>query len=297
MCRPYLIHVHRNRAGLSLLEVLVACGILVLGLTGIAAILPAAASRLGQATHADRGGILAANAYAEVMTRGLASSDLFSSGTRACVFGSGSSAPAASSSAGAVLAVANSGTLAARIDTSRGFLLQDDLVFIPSTTSDRPLNAFESATSPQRRFNNGICWGAMLSTGTVQAAPGTPATLSIAVFRRAPAAMPGLTLTGSVGATTFQFTTGTANGLRDEGTRKQFLAPCGHVLAVTRPPQWLRVQSSWTTPGPIVSGTENPAGRRSFVVLDRNPMTSGTTLPVVGFDQLLRVDHYPVTLD
>jgi hypothetical protein len=46
-----------------------------------------------------------------------------------------------------------------------------------------------------------------------------------------------------------------------------------------------------------VSGTENTGGRRSFVVLDRNPIVSGTTMPVVGFDQLLRVDQYSVTLD
>jgi len=45
--------------------------------------------------------------------------------------------------------------------------------------------------------------------------------------------------------------------------------------------------------------TEDTRFRRSFVVLDPNPITSGTTeeLRVVGFEGLLRVDHYPVTLD
>jgi hypothetical protein len=33
------------------------------------------------------------------------------------------------------------------------------------------------------------------------------------------------------------------------------------------------------------------------VVLDPNPLTSGTTVNVIGFDGLLRVDHHPVTLD
>jgi len=50
-------------------------------------------------------------------------------------------------------------------------------------------------------------------------------------------------------------------------------------------------------PGPITSGSENVGGRRSFVVLDPNPLTSGTTLRVIGFDGLVRVDQYPVTLD
>ncbi|MFM8985733.1 MAG: hypothetical protein ACKONH_06710, partial [Planctomycetia bacterium] len=87
MSHTSVTSVRESRAGLSLLEVLVACGILVIGLTSIAAILPAAGSRLTQASQADRGGTLAANAYAEMVNRGLIAADLFSSGTRACVFG------------------------------------------------------------------------------------------------------------------------------------------------------------------------------------------------------------------
>jgi hypothetical protein len=300
MLAPTTTAVCRARAGLSLLEVLVACGILVLGLTGIAAILPAAASRLGQATQADRGGILAANAHAEVMNSGLAAADLFSSGTRACVFGQGlglvtTVTVPGSGTASQVLAAAT-GVLGNRIDTTRGFLLPDDLVYNSNNVSELPLNVFESGSTAQRAFNTGICWGAMLAASG-SAGPGVSATLSVAIFRRPTPAFTGLALSGSVGTTTFRLTTGAANGVRDEGTRKQFLGPCSHVLAITRPPQWLRVQSSWTAPGPIVSGTENAAERRSFVVLDRNPMTSGSTLPVIAFDQLLRVDHYPVTLD
>ena len=290
----------RPRAGLSLLEVLVACGILVLGLTSIAAILPAASSRLGQATQADRGGSLAANAYAEVMNGGLAATALFSSGTHACVFGEAlrlvpTVTVPGSGTASQVLAAAT-GALGNRFDTTRGFLLPDDLIYTSSNLSDLPLNLFESGSTSQRAFNPGICWGAMLATGE-PAAPGGSATLSIAIFKRPAPVFAGLALSGTVGANTFRLTTGGTNGVRDEGTRKQFLAPCGQVLAITRPPQWLRIQSSWTTPGPIVNGTENAAARRSFVVLERNPMTSGTALPVIAFEQLLRVDHYPVTLD
>lgn len=287
---PAATAVRRARAGLSLLEVLVACGILVVGLTSIAAVLPAAGSRLGQAAQADRGGTLVANAYAEAMTRGLVAADMFSQPFKACVFGPGlDAAPAV---AGDALASA-SGVLSARINTARGFLLDDDLTYTASTASDLPLNVVPSGT---RGFNEGLCWGGMIAC-LGNAVSGLPATLSIAVFKKAPLPPTALTLTGSVGVTTFQLTTGTANGLIDEGTRKQFLTPCGYVLTTVPFPQWLRVQSSWTVPGPIVSGSENVTGRKSYVVLERNPLVSGSTLPVLGFEQLLRVDQFPVTLD
>lgn len=293
MHRPSATADHRHRAGLSLLEVLVACGILVVGLTSIAAILPAAGSRLGQATQADRGGVLAANAYAEVMSRSLVAADVFSVNNKACVFGK--ELGELPTVAGAVTAVA-SGTLSQRIDPVNGFLLEDDLVYTTGTASDLPVNAFQSAASPIRRFNEGLCWGGMIAcAGNAQM--GTQATLSIAVFSKEGGPPRAITLTGPVGSNILQYSTGAANGVADEAARKQVLPACSYVLTTTNPPQWLRINASWTNPGPIVSGTENPAGRLSFIVLDRNPMTSGTTLAVVGFEQLMRVDQYPVTLE
>jgi hypothetical protein len=292
VCRSSVIDLHNSRAGLSLLEVLVACGILAIGLTSVAALLPAASSRFGQAAQADRGGVLAANAYAEVMTRGLVAADMFSVPTRACVFGNGlGSVPTVA----ATVAAAASSELGIRMSGTNGFLFDDDLVYATGTASALPVNTFESATSPLRRFNQGLCWGAMIS-GSVNAAPGAAATLSIAVFKKAPAVR-ALTLTGTAGATMLRFVTGTATGLVDEATTKRFMPPCAYVLAVTSPPQWLKVDSSWTLSGTMVSGKEDARSRRSFVVLDSNPMTSGTTLSVVGFDQLLRVDRYSVTLE
>jgi hypothetical protein len=47
----------------------------------------------------------------------------------------------------------------------------------------------------------------------------------------------------------------------------------------------------------MVSGTENVNSRRSFVVLEPAPQFTGTTIRVVGFDGLLRVDQHPVTLE
>ncbi len=292
-----------SRAGVSLLEVLVACGILVIGLTSIAAILPAAGSRLTQASQADRGGTLAANAYAEMVNRGLIAADLFSSGTRACVFGRAlqavptvsATAPGVSVSGSSVTAVP-SAVLGTRINSTRGFVLEDDLVFASGTAADAPANQFESGTTSIRAYNEGVCWGAMLAC-TGSAAAGVPATLSIAIFKKEPGLPAGLVLTGPAGNNMLQYTTGPLNGVVDEATRKLYLPACSYVLAMTNPPQWLRVHASWTMSGTTVSGTENTFTRRSFVVLDRNPTTSGTTMPVVGFDQLLRVDQYSVTLD
>ncbi len=272
-----------------------ACGILVIGLTSIAAILPAAGSRLGQAAQADRGGVLAANAYAEVVSRGLIAADVFSVPGKACVFGKELAELPTVGTAGTVTAVA-SGTLATRIDTANGFLLEDDLFYTSGTASDLPVNAFQPANGSIRRFNEGLCWGGMIAcAGNAQM--GTPATLSIAVFKKDAGSPAPLTLTGSVGVSMFQVTTGTLNGLVDESTRKQYLPACGYVLVTKSPPQWLRVQSSWTLPGPIVSGTEDARLRKSYVVLSGTPITSGSTLPVIGFEQLLRVDQYPVTLE
>lgn len=76
------------RRGFTLLEVLVACGILVVALASIAAMLPAAASRLGDAMDADRSASAMAVAFSELQVRRLNSGTLFPvSGTAAVVFG------------------------------------------------------------------------------------------------------------------------------------------------------------------------------------------------------------------
>ena len=246
------------RAGLSLLEVLVAGGILAIGLASVSALLPAASARLGQATEQDRAGILAANARSECVNRGLVAADIFSSATTACVFGE------LAGLSGTGIAGA-SAALAQRTGTS----------------------AFQLADDPAFR------WGAMLAPASGTAAAGLPATLSIAVFRGAPTISGTIRLTGGTSSPLFQLASGDV--IRDEANRRRFLPACSHVLTLTNPPRWVRVTSSWTMPRPLTSGT-------SFVVLDPNPLTSGTTVSgttvtVIGFDGLLRVDHHPVTLD
>lgn len=287
---PFISSSHRHRTGLSLLEVLVACGILVIGLSSIAALLPAAGSRLAQASLEDRAGVAAANAYAEVVNRGLLTWRILTGSATANPVVFGKVLPNTGST------LLTSGSTGDLIDPTRGFVLEDDLVYKPPTIADTPNNSFASGMTGPREFREAICWGAMLAPTSYPAAAGSPATLSIAVFKKEGSAQQ-ITLTGSVGLTMMQYTTGSLNGIADEATRKSLLPGCTFVLAATSPPRWLRVAASWTNAGPIVSGTEDVTKRASYVVLDVNPMSSGTTLPVIAFENIMRLDQYLLTLD
>jgi Tfp pilus assembly protein PilV len=303
MCPP-----PRDRAGrdgITLLEVLVACGILVVGLAGIAAVLPAAGSRLAQAKLEDRAGAAAANAYAEIVNRDLIAVDLFGSGTtKACVFGQTLPTLATTVTASNFIVSATSTVLQTRIDSTRGFQVEDDLVYKSPTTADTPNNSFMNGVVGPREYRSGVCWGAMLAPPHYPAAAGGVATLSIAVFKK-PGNSKLLTLTGTP-EPMFQYTTGAGNGIADEADRKQFLTGCSSVLALPKtastPPVWVKITSSWTNPGP--GSPEISAQRKSYIVLDLAALGSGTTnlissgsMTVIGFGNLIRVDQYPVTLE
>ena len=287
--------IRHCRAGVTLLEVLVACGILVVGLASVASILPAAGTRLAQATLEDRVGTAAANAYADIVNRGLVAADIFGSGTtKSAAFGQTlpALATAASSSNFIVSSYAAAPTLAlARLDDSRTTFLEDDLVYQPAGLADTPVSSFFSGTSP-REFKSGVCWGAMLAPDSFPAAPGVVATLSVAVFRK-PGDIASLVLTG-----TGVYQCSPADSATAEIFRKQYLPGCGYVLALpttaSATPKWIKITSSW-----IASGT-GPVN----VVLDLFPLGSGTanlissgSMQVVAFENLQRVDQYPVALE
>jgi hypothetical protein len=336
----------RRPAGLTLMEVLISCGVLAIGLAGVAALLPAAGSRFAQATQADRAGFLAASVRAELVNRGLVAADVVVSGTRDPVISGTSTltpSPTPAAACGEVITALNTistllrtGTnstapqrrnwhwffahsplVSQRLDTGangRGLFLDDDLVYATSSTSATPINSI--AADGGRAFTTGLRWGATLIPTSGLASPGTPATLSVVVFRKASQARE-FVITGSDTSAMLSCTSvlstgtaavlqsGTANAVAIDAARRLVLQPCSSVLVLGNPPRWVRVAASWTRPGfvvnsgTVVSGTENPSARRSFVVLDPNPIQSSTTqeIRIVGFDGLLRVDHYPVTLD
>jgi hypothetical protein len=315
-----------SRHGITLLEVLVACGILVVGLASVASILPAAGTRLSQAAIEDRIAAMAANARADVANRGLVSTSIFQPAVngqnnprlKACVFGAIADSIDLTGTGATFIDRPDNSSLYDRIDQARGFLGEDDLVFGAPAGSDTPINQFANAgASGPRLYREGICWGAMLSPLSGSAAPGGQAVLSIAVFAKPFVSGSTLVLTGaSVSPTTFQYTSGAAAGMVDEDVRKLFLTGCTYVLALptngaTRVPRWAKVVSSWTQPGPLdtVSGRENATLRTSYVVLDLDSLgpnatqnyttsTSGTTsITVLVFQNLARVDEYLVTLE
>jgi hypothetical protein len=86
--------------------------------------------------------------------------------------------------------------------------------------------------------------------------------------------------------------------------RKQFVPGCGYVIALPTAapamPKWVRVTSSWTN--------SEPTGDVAYVALDLDALGdaaaqakyltgSPSTLTVIGFENLVRVDQYTVTLD
>ncbi len=305
-----------NRRGISLLEVLVACGLLVIALASIAALLPAAGTRLSQASLADRSGMLAANAYAEVMNRGLLSSALYSGTTAAgtsiaappttYAFGrmmdriviSNASATAKGKGPGKKagvtetalpgLAAPQENMLYRLIDFDRGFSLEDELELQAATIGEVPLSLF---TNGYRSFRDALCWGAMLSVAGPSVAPGAPAELSIAIFKKEGSVSTDTDVDNGVPIT--------LNGpfplyTLDEAARQTYLQSCSYVLALPPPtsgllPRWAKVIASWPS---------NAATGPGSVVLEVDGEYAATpSLQVVGFQTIVRVDTYSVVLE
>jgi hypothetical protein len=292
--------------GMTLMEVLISCGVLVVGLASIASLLPAAGSRLGQATTEDRGGTLAANARADAFARGLVAFDLFADANKSIAFGrgmmTGTTLGPGLSTAGIVAPVA--AVMAQRIDPQRGFLLEDEVTFAPPTNAETPLNDFLDG---RRAFKEGICWGATLVPQSFPAQAGSPAVLGVAVFRKdpTPEAIPLTLVSGGL----YRITTApptppatqpTPPTAEDEADMKKFLKSCSSVLVPgTDPangPRWFRIAASWRpAPDPGTGQRQNDGCYVAFT----DPEFAGFAGPnptVIGFDNLIRVDQSNVIL-
>lgn len=297
----------RRRSGVTLLEVLISCGLLIVGLSTIAALLPAAGSRLTQATTEDRAAVLLSNAAAEIVNRGLVSAESFPTSTaptlafgkvldRLPTFGNLPSGRPASEFFSGLSATAQK-----RCGSWRTFVLEDVVAYAPSQTSDTPANSFTStgAGLGPREFRTGLCWGATLAPRTRPVAPGGKADLSLVVFKRWDENASGavseplpvvLTRVGSVYE---------ASVFTDDNDA--LLRGCTWVLALpagaTDSPRWFRVMSSWNW--------QTPTGQTKRVVLHdqaeferlTNTAASGGTATVFAFEGIVRVDQQAVTLD
>ena len=277
--RPRLDRSRATR-GMTLLEVLVACGILVVGLASIAAMLPAAGSRLGQAAMEDRAGNLAGNALAQARSAGVIAADVFSNPNRAVAFGRGiDTLPAVDGQRFAAAAP----ILGQRIDANRGFVLEDEVLFTPPTTAVTPVNDF---TDGRRSFKEAVCWGATIVPSSFPAAAGGPATLSIAVARKTPVAR-AIPLLKQEGGLYVMATP-------DEAVRKTFLKGCSYAVVppadATKAPRWYRITASWRT--------DSPPTPQVFIAFDGADFETfaGANPTVIGFDGLVRVDEHEVVL-
>ena len=287
-----------NRSGMSLLEVLVACGILVIGLASVAAMLPAAASRLSQASAQDRSVAAAQAALVEIEARQLLSRDLFASGSAALVFGLGTPQAADLPHVGTVLSRPVGAGFAQRMDNDpasdgRMYYVEDEVQYDLAAGS-APTNSFASGI---RQFRRGVCWGAVVlpepwGTGTASL---NAARVGIAVFQK-PGAPERFALTTVFSGSTPSAMFEAPGASIDDATRKQYLKPCSFVLAIppsnSVAPRWLAIVSSWPIWTPGVDPQKSLPTAFRFTFRDEVPLnllSGSTTLTVIGFPNLLGV--------
>ena len=296
-------------SGITLLEVLISCALLIVGLTAIAGMLPAAGTRLARATIEDRAALLLSNAMAEVVSRGLVATEAFPGGTaeagvRTAVFGmvlgelpSLGVLPNGRAASDYFTAVAP--LIRERCGSDRTFYLEDVLAYERSPYADVPMNAFmrDQAGLGPRKVRRGLCWGATLTPADGASTPGSKAILSIGIFNRS-----GKSDAGEVEA-------GIPIAMKRVGsfyeaaitTTESFLGGCSWLLAIppepTKSPRWFRIVTSW-----------NVAGEAGFVkrlIIDNQAefaeLTRSTALDstavVVAFEGVVRVDEQVVTLN
>lgn len=300
-----------RRPGITLLEVLIACGLLVMGLSTMASLLPASGARLAQASVADRAGILASNALADSLNRGLIFADMFPTGT-------GTATSARTLALGAVVGglpefgvlpserdaaeyfTPPSGEGRSRCGSPRTFLLEDELAYEPPSVAPTPGNAFATGGdgSPgPRRVRDGVCWGATLTPEVFPAAAGGAAVLAIAVFKRSGEAA------GGAGKAPIAVGITRANGCYEADVLGggSLLKPCSWVLAIPgapgTAPRWFQVMSSWTF--------EPPAAQTTCLIFRNQPdfaslsgsESDGKKASIIAFGDLVRVDEHRVTLN
>ncbi|NDC64445.1 MAG: hypothetical protein EBZ59_10795 [Planctomycetia bacterium] len=217
------------RAGITLLEVLIAIGILAVGLGSVAALMPAGQSQASRALVLDRAAVLAANALADTATFGLlrdgtavlspaataaapliidsATNSSFLTNTAIAQWGNGG--VAASSSGTAPVAV--------RLVTE----LRDDVMLTEPQGDDLPLNVVSDGA---RAFRGRMSCLLCLKPG---AGPAVPGTLSAVVFHARATASP-LAVTGSLA--NLQVTQASLNATQLDGRRMRDVVRSGVVL-------------------------------------------------------------------
>lgn len=283
--------------GITLLEVLISCGLLVIGLTAMAAMLPAAGSRLAQASIEDRAAVMASNALAELKNRGLVSAPAFADPGKVLAFGSVvETLPAFADGhvSGGTWFTGLAAEATVRCGSPRTFLLEDELVYGTDPAVTTPINAFGDETAGgigPRRYRRAMCWGATLAPRVFPAAAGAAAVLTVPVFKKASeSALQPIVLKKTGGYYEADLVSPGA-----------LLRACSWVIAIPAdpadPPAWFKVTASWVL--------EPPASQVPRIVLrdqaDFERLTAsgseGQQATVIAFEGLVRVDEHDVVLD
>lgn len=320
---------HR-RGGFSLLEVLVALGILVTGLAGVAAILPATGARLNEAANIDRATNLAANAFADLSNRSLISRELFTGITppSAVLFGEGVTNTTTGSSAltppPAMIRAANKARVESLTVPSLHFLMQDDITYGQPVTATFPMNVFDPLGL--REFKRNVCYGVMVAPldsdpakvsdlNPNPAASGMPARVSIVVFRKPSPEISRVVLLGrdpsnpqlrhlTPGTYRIPGVTGALGDLAfevdAEATRKRLLQGCTFVLAIpatpSKAPRWFRIGSSWTTLKTVDDRVVPAASFVSFSQDEAATFAGSGNLEIFAFEGLIHLEERMVQL-
>ena len=168
-----------NRAGMSLLEVLVALGVLAAGLASVAALLPAAGARLADATAIDQACALAANTHADLRIRNVLTASMFSGST-----------PQAVVSGSTIIAFATGTEIS--VDTRL-------YPTISLTKVDVRLGVSGTTTEVT---DNGVCCGVMVvpvASTTTPITAGMPARVTVATFKQSTFQSQQIKLTAATG--------------------------------------------------------------------------------------------------
>jgi type II secretory pathway pseudopilin PulG len=269
-----------SRHGITLMEVLIAIGILSIGLTSVAALLPAGGSQARKAIISDRAANLAENALADAITIGLARPlSLTGTAPRVVFDPAGSLSLAgtldASLQALGVLAVATGGT---GVSKAVAFLFgqgRDDIVFnAPATGDALPTNSF---TDGARAFDGRTtCLWAIESLNGSSIAASSLARLSVVIFQDRDFSSPPLTATVS--------STGEITVTPPAGRTIRDVLKTGTVIVFTA-----GIPADQSMFFAIRSASPNAAGTAAYGVFDRTPPAGNCTilLDSVGLAQTI----------
>ncbi len=279
-----------RRHGTTLLEVLIAVGILVIGLSSVAALLPAAGSILGEALNTDRSATLITNTFADLeFRRTLQASDFnaLQGGQRVTtvVMGDVFEAPAIATYYNSTQRKRLTKTAKAGVDTNA----YGRAWYIMTATPASPLPAGTSYTAGMpTRVTVVVTRNELAASDNDTAAPRL-LRVSPGVYRIFP---PGAnpTITG------VNQTLTPAQTAIVEGTRKMFLQPCSWV--VVNPgnvPRWFQVGSSWVTYATGVDGEVGAVSRSYVSFVDSAGVTAvenaSQVIGVRGFVDIVRTEE------